>query len=186
VQAKKINNHTKEEAIELASKIGFKSEASKTNCAQATFHAITSVLGVKNPIVFKSLYPLAGGGASSTRGSCGVFSGALVAFGFFLGRTYEQWDEGKVGSRSAVLAKEFYERFKGHFGTVVCRDVHKKLFNRTFDFSSKADIEEFERLGAHTEKCPTVVGLGSAWAVDVLWEYISGDADISDVVDINH
>jgi C_GCAxxG_C_C family probable redox protein len=184
VQVKRINSHTREQAIELAFKIGFESEASKTNCSQATFHAITSVLGVKNPLIFKSLYSLAGGGASSTCGSCGVFSGALVAFGFFLGRTYEQWEEGKLGSKSGILAREFHKRFEKHFGTVVCREIHKKLFNRTFDFSSEKDREEFERMGAHTEKCPTVVGLGSAWGVDILWDYISGDVDVSGVINM--
>ena len=183
-QIKKINGRTREQAVELAFKIGFEGEASRTNCAQATFHAISSVLGIKNPLIFKSLYSLAGGGASSTFGSCGAFSGALVAFGFFLGRTYQQWEEGKVGARSGLLAREFYKRFDEHFGTVVCRDIHKKLFDRTFDFSSEKDRKDFEKMGAHTEKCPTVVGLGSAWGIDILWDHITGDADLSGVMDM--
>jgi C_GCAxxG_C_C family probable redox protein len=178
---KKINGRTKKQAVELAYKTGFESEASKTNCAQATFHAVSSVLGIKNPQIFKSLYSLAGGGASSTCGSCGVFSGALVCFGLYLGRTYEQWEEGKVGAKSAVLSQEFFKRFEERFQSVVCRDIHQRLFNRKFDFSSKEDRKEFEKMGAHSEKCPTVVGLGSAWAVDILWEYLPADPDVSGI-----
>jgi len=179
--SKKINGLTKEQAKELAFKIGFAAEASKTNCAQAAFHAVTSVLGVKNPLIFRSLYSLAGGGALSTRGSCGVFSGALVCFGFFLGRTYEKWEEGRAGARSAVLSKEFFDRFEQRFQSVVCRDIHQKLFKRTFDFARKEDLEDFEKMGGHTDKCPAVVGLGSAWAVDILWDHVPGDTDVSKI-----
>jgi C_GCAxxG_C_C family probable redox protein len=182
---KKINGLTREQAVELAYKIGFESEASKTNCSQATFHAVSTVLGIKNPQIFRSLYSLAAGGASSTCGSCGAFSGALVCFGFFLGRTYEQWDEGKIGAKSAILAHKFFKRFEERFQSVVCRDIHQKLFNRTFDLYSKDDLKDFEEMGAHTVKCPTVVGLGSAWAVDILWEYLPGDKDVSKVPDIS-
>ena len=181
---KKVNNHTKKQAMELAFKIGFEGEASKTSCAQATFNAISSVLGVKNPQVFRSLYSLNGGGASSTCGSCGAFSGAMVSFSFFLGRTYEQWEEGKKGSRSALLAHEFYKRFEKKFGTIICREIHKKLFGRTFDFYSRSDFEEFEKLGGHTTKCPVVVGLASAWAVEILWDHIPEDPDISKIIDM--
>jgi hypothetical protein len=71
IKTKKINGYTKKQAMDLAFKIGFEMETSKTNCAQATFHSISSVLGVRNSQIFKSLYSLAGGGASSTYGSCG-------------------------------------------------------------------------------------------------------------------
>lgn len=183
---KKINGYTKQQAIDLAFKIGFEAEASKSNCAQATFHSISSVLGVKNPQIFRSLYSLSGGGASSTHGSCGAFSGALTAFGFFFGRTYEEWQSGKKGSKSSKLAKEFYEKFLQRFDTVLCMEIHKKIFGRTFDFYNKKDMEEFEKLGAHTIKCPTVVGLSSAWAVEILWDYIPADTDITNIIDIKN
>ncbi len=162
VDNKKLNGYTKEQAINIAFKIGFEAEKSKTNCAQATFHAISSVLGVINLQIFKSLYSLAGGGASSTFGSCGAFSGALLAFGLFFGRTYEEWQDGKRGAKSSKLATEFYNKFTQKFNTVVCFEIHKKLFGRTFIFSNKEDMEEFEKLGGHTIKCPSVVGLSSA------------------------
>jgi len=184
VNTKKLNGYTKKQAISIAFKVGFEAEKLKTNCAQATFHSISSVLGIRNPQIFKSLYSLAGGGASSTCGSCGAFSGALVAFGFFFGRTYEEWQDGKMGAKSGKLAKEFYEKFMERFNTVVCMEIHKKLFERTFNFSNKKDMEEFEKLGGHTIKCPTVVGLSSAWAIEILWDYIPGDIDTSKVIDI--
>ena len=58
-----INGLTKEEAMEKAFKIAYEGEANRTNCAQETFHAVTSVLGIKNPQLFKSLSALEAGGA---------------------------------------------------------------------------------------------------------------------------
>ena len=184
IKTKKINGYTKKQAVNLAFKIGFETEASKTNCAQATFHSISSVLGVKNPQIFKSLYSIAGGGASSTCGSCGAFSGALVAFGFFFGRTYEQFQNSKLDAKSDKLAIKFYKKFVRRFNTVICMEIHKKVFGRTFNFSNKKDIREFEKLGAYTIKCPAVVGLSSAWAIEILWDYIPRDIDITKVIDI--
>ena len=43
-------------------------------------------------------------------------------------------------------------------------------------------LKEFEDAGAHTLKCPTVVGLSSAWAVEILWDALPGDADLSEVI----
>ncbi len=184
IRTKKMNGYTKKQAMDLAFKIGFEMETSRTNCAQATFHSISSVLGVRNPQIFKSLYSLAGGGASSTYGSCGAFSGALVAFGFFFGRTYEECRDGKLGAKSGKLAIEFYKKFVRRFNTVICMEIHKKLFGRTFNFSNKKDIEEFEKLGAHTTRCTAVVGLGSAWAVEILWDHIPQDIDLKKIIDI--
>ena len=182
---KTINRTAKKEAVELAFKIGFESEASKTNCAQATFHAISTVLGIKNPQIFKSLYSLAGGGAASTYGSCGAFSGAMVTFSLFLGRTYAQWEEGKRGAESSKLADAFYKKFIDRFGTVICREIHQELFGRTFDFKNKKDREAFDNLGGHAEKCPSVVGVSSAWAVEILWNHLPGDSDLSGITSMD-
>ena len=56
-EIKKINNLSRKRAIEFAYKTAFESEAKSTSCAQATFHAITSVFGYKNPM-FLEVYLL--------------------------------------------------------------------------------------------------------------------------------
>ena len=53
-----INGLKKSEAIELAFKIGFKGEKEKTSCAQESFHAISTVLDIKNELIFKCLSAL--------------------------------------------------------------------------------------------------------------------------------
>ncbi len=186
-----INNLTKEQAIKLAFKIGFEGESNRTNCAQETFHAVMSVLGYKNPLIFKSLSALEGGSAVTTFGNCGAFSGGLVVFGFFFGRTYEQWEEGKSYIKSSILGQKLFKKFKEKYNSIICRDIHKVIYGRTFNLMDeenlgidKKELEEFEKMGAHSIKCPTVVGLASSWAVEILWDLLPKDKDISKIPEL--
>jgi len=182
-----INFLTKEEAMELAFKIGYEGEAQRTNCAQEVFHAITSVLGIKNHMLFKSLSALEGGGAVSTFGSCGAFNGALVVFSYFFGRSYEQWQNKESYIKSSILGQKLFKKFKENYGTVTCREIHKVKFGRTFDLMDeknlgidKGALKDFEDMGAHENVCPTVVGQSAYWAIDILWEHLPKDIDLSD------
>jgi C_GCAxxG_C_C family probable redox protein len=188
---RKINNLTKENAIDLAFKIGFEGEAKRFNCAQEVFHAVSSVLGIKNQLIFKCLSALEAGGAITTYGSCGAFSGALVTFGYYFGRTYELWEEDKNSMDASILGQKLYKKFDEKYGTVTCREIHKKIFGRTFELMdkdnlglNKSELAEFNRMGAHENMCPTVVGLSAAWAVEILWDEIPKDKDISKVNDV--
>ena len=187
----KINSLTKAEAIELAFKIGFEGEANRFDCAQEVFHAISSVLGIKNPLIFKCLSALEAGGAITTCGSCGAFSGALVAFGYFFGRSYDLWEEGRMVIKSSILGQKLYKKFEEQYGSVICRNIHKKIFGRTFELMdsknlgiNKEELEAFNKMGAHENMCPTVVGLSAAWAVEILWDEIPKDKDISGINDM--
>ena len=187
----KINNLIRDEAIELAFKIGFEGEAKRYNCAQEVFHAVSSVLGIKNQLIFKCLSAFEAGGADTTYGSCGAFNGALAVFGYYFGRSYEQWEEGKNSIKASVLGQKLYKKFEGKYQTITCREIHKKIFGRTFELMdkenlglNKSELAEFNRMGAHENMCPTVVGLSAAWSVEILWDEIPKDKDISEIKDI--
>jgi len=189
---KTINRLTKKEAMELAFKIGFEGEVTRTNCAQESFHAISSVLGIKNPLIFKSLSALEAGGGITTKGSCGSFSGALAVFGFFFGRTYEQWEKGQTSIKASILGQKLYKKFDEEFQTVVCTEIHKKIYGRTFELMDQKNLginkdvlKEFEDSGAHTIKCPTVVGLSSAWAVEILWDELPEDTNLAGIISMD-
>jgi C_GCAxxG_C_C family probable redox protein len=187
----KVNNLIKEEAIDLAFKIGFEGEVKRFNCAQEVFHAVSSVLGIKNHQIFKSLSALEAGGSITTQGSCGAFSGALVVFGYYFGRTYELWEQDKNTMDASILGQKLYKKFDEKYGTVICRGIHKKIFGRTFELMdkenlgiNKSELADFNKMGAHENMCPVVVGLSAAWAVEILWDKIPKDKDISQVNDM--
>ena len=187
----KINNLTKEEAVELAFKIGFEGEAKRYNCAQEVFHAVSSVLGIKNQLIFKCLSAFEAGGADTTYGSCGAFNGALVVFGYYFGRPYELWEEGRNSIKASILGQKLYKKFDEKYQTITCREIHKKIFGRTFELMdkenlglNKSELAEFNRMGAHENMCPTVVGLSASWTVEILWDEIPKDKDISEIKDM--
>ena len=184
----KINYLTKEQACDLAFKAGFEGEANRYNCAQEVFHAVSSVFGIKNQLIFKCLSAFEAGGADSTYGSCGAFNGALAVFGYYFGRTYEMWEEGKYSIKASILGQKLFKKFEENYGTIICREIHSKIFGRTFELMdrenlglNKSELAEFNNMGAHVNMCPTVVGLSAVWAVEILWDAIPKDKDLSEI-----
>lgn len=49
---------------------------------------------------------------------------------------------------------------------------------------NKEELEAFNKMGAHENMCPTVVGLSAACAVEILWDEIPKDKDISGINDM--
>ncbi len=183
----RINNITKKEATRLAFKIGFEADASRSNCAQGAFHAVSSVLGIKNSLIFKCVSALEGGGAITTKGSCGAFSGGLVALSYFFSRNYKLWEQGETNIKSSILGQRLYKKFIYQFDTIICSKIHEKILGRTFDLMDFEDLginedefKAFEDSGAH-KKCPVVVGLSAYWTVKILWEEIHKDEDLKGI-----
>jgi len=176
-----INGYTREKAMEKAFKLGFEGESRHYSCSQCSFNAIMEVLGHKNEQIFRSLGPLEGGGAVMAVNSCGAFSGSLTAIGYFFGRTYEQFEKLEPSMEASLIGQELYARFNARFGTAVCRDILKDLLGFETDFNDKKQFKRFEDAGGHSTVCPTIVGLAAAWTVDILWDRLPRDKDLSEI-----
>jgi hypothetical protein len=178
-----INGHTKQEAIDLAFKLGYESEKNRLSCSQSSFHAITTVLGYRNPQVFQSLLALQGGGADSGLNSCGAFCGPLAAFGLFFGRDYALWRKGEMDLKASQLGEKLLDKFHEHYGSAVCKDIQTSCLGFATRFVKngvldQAAFDKFEAAGGHEVCAPTVVGRAAAWAVEILWDELPKDQDI--------
>jgi C_GCAxxG_C_C family probable redox protein len=178
----KINNFTLKEAKERAYKLGFEGESNRRSCCQACFNAISETLGIKNSLIFKCVSALGGGGGTCD-GSCGVYSAGLVVFSYFFGRDYELWEKCMTDRKASDLGQKLYKRFIDSYGSIICKDIQIKKFGRRFNFNiiTAEEKELFEKMGAHKDVCTRVVGLGAVWAVEILWEEIPKDKDISKI-----
>ena len=74
------------------------------------------------------------------------------------------------------------------YGTVICREIHKNKYGRTFKLMDeenlgidKDELKEFEAMGAHENMCTTVAGLSAMWVIDILWDELPKDIDISGI-----
>lgn len=158
----------KEEILERVYNLAFQYEAERGSCPQCVLAAIMETLNIGEEKTIQAVDALAGGTALSTEGTCGALVGGLMAISFLVGRSYEDFSAGERRRRVFQYAKKLYDRFIEEYGSPVCKNIHMKLFGRTFDLIDKNDYQEFEAMGAHVDKCPTVSGNAARWAVEIL------------------
>jgi C_GCAxxG_C_C family probable redox protein len=156
----------KEKLMKRAYDLGFHYEREYGSCPQCVFAAVSEIVGSNSREIFKAIDGLAGGLGRSTNGTCGALSGGIAAISHKYGRENFQ----NLGQREKcmALAKRLHDKFKDEYGSVICKDVQKKILGRSFNFWDPKDREAFDKAGGHTEKCPDVVGKAAKWTVDIL------------------
>ncbi len=163
---------SRKEKIKKAYNLAYKYEAERGSCPQCVYSAIMEALEVGDKEAVKAADGLAGGTALSTEGTCGALVGGLMAISTLFGRTYEKFSEGDSKRRVFIPSKKLYDKFKKEYGSILCRDVHKKLFGRTFNLMDRDDYKEFENMGAHVDKCPEVSGKVAAWTAEIILDFL--------------
>jgi len=170
-------NHVSEDKVAIiqrAFSLGFQYEKTITGCCQCTIAAIQDAMGVRNDVVYKAGSGLTAGGGISCEGSCGGYTGGVMVMSSLFGRRREKWDEDKDAKDCAHnMARSLLNRFNHEYGSNICSAIHGKIFGRRFDLKDAQDRKEFEKLGAHVEKCTSVVGKAAAWATELILEELS-------------
>ena len=159
---------SKDKIPEKAYNLAYKYEAELGNCPQCVLSAIKEVFDIGDEATIKAVQALAGGTALSTKGTCGALVGGLMAISSLLGRSYEEFKQGKSKRRVYKYSKKLYDRFIEEYGSPICSDVQKKLFGRSFNLLDPKDYEEFEKAGAHVDKCPSVSGNVAKWTAEII------------------
>ena len=169
-----MDDARKQELIDKAYQLGFDYERDYMGCAQCAFAALTDTFGKRNEetdAIFQSLTALAGGGASEGDGSCGAYVGGTAFIGYILGRSRENFaDPDRIRDKTARMAGKLQQKFIDEYGTVVCHQIHRKIYGRPFWFKDSDQMVKFEEAGAHETGCTSVVGNGSKWTAAILIE----------------
>jgi len=156
--------------IRHAYDLGFKYEKEYYGCAQCILLAVQDTFGLKNEDVFKSASGLAAG--IGLMGSvCGALTGGVMALSLKYGRDLQAFKAGDPeGKRLKAYEKtrKLYKRFEDEYGSVICRDIQKKIFGRSFNLRDPQEFKEFEEAGAHVDKCPGVVGMAAQWVAEIM------------------
>jgi len=158
----------KEEILEKVYNLAYKYEAERGSCPQCVYSAIMETLDIGDPHTVKAADALAGGTALSTEGTCGALVGGLMAISSVVGRTYEDFSANEGKRRVFQISKKLYDRFIEEYGSPLCKDIHMKLFGRTFDFFDPKEYDEFEKMGAHVDKCTSVSGNVARWTAEII------------------
>jgi C_GCAxxG_C_C family probable redox protein len=170
----------KQEFLEKAYKLGFQGEHNVRGCAQCAIAAVMDALEIQNDIVYKSASGLAGGAGECIDGNCGGVSGGIIAMSMFFGRTREE--EATVQGRkdkyvSFRMAAALHDKFMEKYGTVICGDIHKKIYGRCFHLRDDEEKQAFRDAGAHEREdgCCAVVGDGARWATELILDEIEAN-----------
>lgn len=159
---------SKQELLDRAYRLAFKYEAELGSCPQCVLAAIKETLDIGDENIFKSADALAGGTSLSSKGTCGALVGGMLAISSIFGREYDDFKDGKKKRRIFKYAKILYDRFVDEYDSPLCCDVQKKIFGRSFNLMDSIEYEEFEKAGAHVDKCPTVSGNAARWTVEII------------------
>ena len=92
----------------------------------------------------------------------------MLAISSIVGRSYDDFKAGETKRRVFRYSTKLYDRFIEEYGSPLCKDVQKKLFGRSFNLLDPKDYAEFEKAGAHVDKCPAVSGNAARWAAEII------------------
>ena len=160
--------NSKEFLAEKAYKLAFEYEAKRGSCPQCVLAAVMETVDVGDMQTFQASHGLAGGTCLSSLGTCGALAGGMLALGLLVGRTYDEFSQGKKKNLIYKYTKLLYDRFIEEYGSPKCCDVQRMLFGRSFVLSDKEEYRAFEQAGAHVDKCPTVTGNVAKWTVEII------------------
>ena len=159
---------TREEILEKVYTLAFEYEHKYGCCPQCILASIQDVFNIIDNEVFKSGHALAGGGGLAGDGTCGALSGGILALGSKYGR--ERKNFGRRNLKSYELAKRLHDKFIDEFGSVICHDVQKKIFGKSFNLWDDNGYKEFESARALEDKCADVAGKTAMWVAEMLLE----------------
>ncbi|MGB9662130.1 MAG: C-GCAxxG-C-C family protein [Moorellaceae bacterium] len=167
VEAVELSEVFPEELVRKAYELGFKYEKENKGCAQCVLAVVQDLFDLSED-VFVAGSALSGGCCLMGDGPCGAYSGALLALGYYYGRRRENFARIEDARPAAKLGRELRRKFEEEYGSIVCREIQKKIFGRSFFLLDPREYVEFEEAGAHVDKCTSVVGKAAAWLVEIL------------------
>ncbi len=155
--------------IEQAYTLGYKYEKEFRGCAQCTVAAVQDTLNIRNDLVFKSACGLGAGCGLLCDGICGGYSGGIILMSMLFGRRRDYFDDDEFEKRCAFrMAVSLHEKFIEKYNTVICKDIHKRIFGRTYNLLNPEEKEQFNNDGAHESKCTDVVGTAASWVTGLI------------------
>jgi C_GCAxxG_C_C family probable redox protein len=165
---------TKNEKIEKAVSAAKEAQVRDDICARSVLVGLKTVFDRIPEEMITATMSLAGGTGGAS-GSCGAYCCGLMAVGLYYNAPLEEErvnpEKKQIGSSKF---NEYRERFKKEMGTVLCPEIHEKVFGRRYVLYDPVQHEEFLSMPGHQVKCAEVVGLAAKIAAEMILE---GEAD---------
>ncbi|RIV18840.1 C_GCAxxG_C_C family protein [Alicyclobacillaceae bacterium I2511] len=118
--------------------------------------------------LFKIADGFSGGIAVQGTGLCGALAGSIMVISYFFGRDYDHRTRSASEFRARELVRQFRKRFDETFQGETCPIIQNYLFGKQYRLDEPQEKKAFEKDGAHTGKCNSVVGTASLWLAELL------------------
>jgi len=156
--------------VEKASQLAYEYELKYFGCSQTVAAGLMEAFGIVSPDLLRSVTCLAGGIAR--RGQvCGVVTGGLAVIGYLTGR--DDLEMLPQYQRAMDYGNTLYHKFLEQFGTVICSEIQRLKFGRSFDLLNPKEREALHKKMEETgEGCQSVARDGARIAAEVMVDII--------------
>jgi C_GCAxxG_C_C family probable redox protein len=149
-----------------------------SGCSQGVLLSLQDEFGIGNNEVFKAATVLSGGIARHGE-TCGALIGALMGLGLVIGR--ENMEDTEVYRDSMEPSADLIERFKdelkkqfgfeGELNGTLCKQLHEKIYGKSFDMMNPDDYQAFLDAGGHSDSgCLKVCGIAGQVGAEKILE----------------
>ncbi|HIS02368.1 MAG TPA: C-GCAxxG-C-C family protein [Candidatus Pullichristensenella avicola] len=151
---------------------GFAGERDIRACAQGTLYAAKESMRIFEEAAFNAATAFSAGMGMCGDGPCGGYSGGLMLIGGLHSRTLKDFQAKDKTQlyKSFELAQKLHDLFVACYGGIRCMDVHHSIYDRAYILRNAEDKAVFEDVGAHRDKCTTVIAMTQYWLLRVLAE----------------
>ena len=170
----KYQGLSRQELLDKAYELGFNFEKYSQSCSQCTVAALHELVEMDDAIV-RAASSSAGGQLAQVVGTCGGLIGGTMVLDYFFGRPADKMSHeegipgnGKLQMDAMQVANPLFFKYIEEYGTIICPQIHMKLFGRHYYILDKDEMEKFEAAGGHTTKCTKVVGTAARWTMEIL------------------
>ena len=158
---------TKAEKVKLAAETARNAQIRADICARSVLVGLKEIMDIPEEMITASMSLAGGGGGAS--GSCGAYCCGLLGVGLkYNVPLEEELKDQSLQEIGAAKFNEYRDRFLAEMGTVLCPELHKKVFGRSYVFTDPAQAEEFMNLEGHEVKCGDVVYVATRIAAEMI------------------
>jgi C_GCAxxG_C_C family probable redox protein len=157
----------KQDKIDLAVNTAKDAQILDDICARSVLVGLSEILDIPEEMITAALSLAGGTGGAS--GSCGAYCCGLLAVGLkYNAPLAEERANPALKQKGAAKFSEYRDRFMKEMGTVMCPEIHKKLFGRSYTLYDPKEHEEFLSMPGHNVKCAEAVGVAARIAAEMI------------------
>lgn len=168
-----------EDLKDKAFKLAYNYEAKYGACSQATLRALQEVYYGKVDLKdFKAMSGFAAGIGLEGDGVCGGYTAGVFFLSKEHGREIDDLDKdsedlsaNKILFKTFDIIKKLHDKFIEKYGSIVCHQIHRKLYGRPYYIADSDEMRKFDEKGAHDWGCTSVCGEAARFTIEIFEDY---------------